>query len=172
MDIVKGKRHVVSVKMCASGLRTEDGSECDNVGLKDVGGSYLKMSSEAVFVRARTITAYRTHITNTLNLRTGTLIPENTSAKRSIPRPLLLVHSGKTTSGLSAFARIASKLENSAPCANSPGTWPVADSIDSNDAERNPNTLARGVGVRVDEETAAEPVPVRRPGVTRSGEEA
>ena len=46
------------------------------------------------------------------------------------------------------------------------GTAPVADIIDNRDTSLNPRTLERGVGVRVEgEEMAAEPVPVRLPGV-------
>ena len=117
---------------------------------------------------------YLTHITNTRNLRTGTVTPANTSAKRSSPRPLLVVHSGKTTSGRSARARSASKLSYTPPLVElySPGTYPVAERIPSRDTRRKPRTFARGVGLRVDgEDIAAEPVPVRRPGVTLSGVE-
>lgn len=62
---------------------------------------------------------YRTHITNTLNALTGTEIEgSNTSANRSRPLPLLVVHSGKTTSGLlDAFLMVSSDF---APSNGSP----------------------------------------------------
>lgn len=109
-----------------------------------------------------------------LNFRTGTSMPVKISGNLSNPLPLLVVHSGKTTTGRSALMRIASRLENSAFSSStySPGTWPVAASMESRETRRKPRTFARGVGVREEEdEIAAEPVPVLRPGVTLSGAE-
>ena len=83
---------------------------------------------------------------------------------------MLVVHSGKTTIGLLALLRIVSR-ELYVVCSDVvDGVVPVADMIDSRDTSLKPRTLERGVGVRAEgEEIAAEPVPVRRPGVTVIG---
>lgn len=41
MDIVNGTRLVVSLKTWANGFRVVEGIECDSVGVRFVGGSYL-----------------------------------------------------------------------------------------------------------------------------------
>ena len=41
MDMVNGRRHVVSLNICASGFRLEDEIEWESVGEKLVGVSYL-----------------------------------------------------------------------------------------------------------------------------------
>lgn len=79
---------------------------------------------------------------------------------------MLVVHSGKTTIGLFASLRIVSRDVYVTCWVDVDGTAPVADIIDNRDTSLNPITLERGAGVRVEgEEIAAEPVPVRLPGV-------
>ena len=83
---------------------------------------------------------------------------------------MLVVHSGNTTIGLFALLRMASRDVYVACWMDVDGTAPVADIIDNRDTSLNPRTLERGVGVRVEgEEMAAEPVPVRLPGVVVIG---
>lgn len=83
---------------------------------------------------------------------------------------MLVVLSGKTTIGLFALLRIVSRELYMVCSVVVDGTAPVADIIDSRDTSLKPRTLERGVGVRAEgEEIAAEPVPVRRPGVTVIG---
>lgn len=122
-----------------------------------------------VFAEAVT---YRTHMMNTLKPETGTLTPLNTSANLSIPRPLLVVHSGKTTTGPFARLRISSNVCGALlRLAEAIGSRPVCCSIARNDASRNPTIAVRALGVFAGDEIAAEPVPVRRPGVRAGGVE-
>lgn len=106
---------------------------------------------------------YLTHITNTLKDLAGTATPLKTSAKRNKPRPLLVVHSGNTTTGRLAFRRISSKLQTF-PAALV-GTWPVTASIVPRDTCRNPVMGIFGLDARFGDEILADPVPVLRPGV-------
>lgn len=69
-------------------------------------------------------------MTKTWNFLTGTLRCAKTSANRSIPRPLLVVHSGKTTSGLSAFIRMSSRLLQPDSWSELGGTLPVKRNIE------------------------------------------
>jgi hypothetical protein len=103
---------------------------------------------------------------------TGTLTPGSTSAKRSMPRPLLVVHSGNTTTGRSAPRTICSSgSAGPGPTANG-GTRPAARSIVQREARRKPLSAILELGARVaGEEMAAEPVPVLRPGVLVTGAE-
>lgn len=100
------ERDWVSVGANRSESRWERGfgrrADCEGIewvaeGAVDVGGSY------------------RAHIIYILNPLTGCLMCRplpamNTSANRSSARPLLVVHSGKTTIGLSALARMSSMV--------------------------------------------------------------
>lgn len=90
----------------------------------------------------------------------------NTFAYLNKPRPLLVVHSGKTTTGRSALLRMSSKALYDTPSCALRGTVPVADNMPRRETWRKPKTLERAAGARAEgEEIAAEPVPVRRPGV-------
>lgn len=112
------------------------------------------------------------HMTNTLNFWTGTSIPEKTSAKRRRPLPLLVVHSGKTTTGRSALPRMFSNVVYSGMSAGEAGVAPVDAMRVRSETGLKPRILERGVGMRVEgDEIAAEPVPVRRPGVLVTGAE-
>lgn len=95
-------------------------------------------------------------------------LSNNFSPKRSSPRPLLVVHSGNSIRGLLAFARIVSSV-----CAPSSGK-PYVAGVSPRDRSSfrrltawNPTTGVRSTALadfrRV--EIAAEPVPVRLPGV-------
>ena len=112
---------------------------------------------------------YLMHITNTLYPIIGTCLSVNISANLSSPRPLLVVHSGNTTIGRSTVFRISSRLLALAAL-SSRGTCAVAQMMESNDTRRNP---VIGIGVLTDlvevECIAAEPVPVRLPGVFMTG---
>jgi len=155
IEIFSDGRDVASLNMWGSGLRALEGIECDKEGDSAVGGSYLA------------------HMMNTLNFLTGTSTPRNTSANLNRPLPLLVVHSGNTINGLSALARMSSKLKASEDKSEGcRGNRPVCLIMASNENSRKPKTSARGVGARVTGvDTAAEPVPVRRPGVRLIGEE-
>lgn len=93
IEIVWIARAVVILKRWGIILTEEEGMGYVRVGVKVVGGSYL------------------IHIIKTWYLLTGNASPSKMSANRSIPLPLLVVHSGKTTIGLSAFLRISSKVD-------------------------------------------------------------
>ena len=93
------------------------------------------------------------------------------SANLSIARPLLVVHSGKTTIDLSAACRISSRVLGDILDAYG-GMWPVARSIESKGTLRNPMTDLRTLGALFGDDNAAEPVPVFRPGVCMMGVEA
>ena len=108
IDIVNGLRAVAKENAWRSGFSV-DGMECDNVGDKVVGGSYLHTINPRVQKRLPVHT-YRIHITNTLYPLTGTTRSSKTSANLSRPRPLLVVHSGKITRGRFAVHRISSRL--------------------------------------------------------------
>lgn len=104
---------------------------------------------------------------------TGKLSRGNTSANLSRPLPLLVVHSGKMTTGLSAFLRSSSNELNCTLSVLDGAIHPVVWSMAISETWRYPRMLERGVGVRVEgDEIAAEPVPVRRPGVCVTGVDA
>ena len=101
-----------------------------------------------------------------------------TSANRSKPRPLLVVHSGNTTTGPCARFLTCSKLSYfSLSLEVWVGILPVWVIMDQSETVLKPSTFAWGVGCRFFEanvaefEIAAEPVPVRRPGVWTIGVE-
>ena len=101
-----------------------------------------------------------------MNALTGTEIEgSNTSANRSRPLPLLVVHSGKTTTGLlDAFLMLSSDLDPSNGSPFVDGVCPSDERIFHSDTWWKPV-----IGIRCMEPDllivmAAEPVPVRRPG--------
>ena len=104
---------------------------------------------------------------------TGTFTPRKTSAKRSSARPLLVVHSGNTTTGRSALRRTSSSVSGRADVEPAmSGRCPVESIMESRPTRRKPTMGTRCVGLRAEEaegEMAAEPVPVRRPGVREMG---
>ena len=110
---------------------------------------------------------------NTLRPFTGVSFScVKTFANRSKPRPLLVVHSGNTTTGPCARFLTSSKLSYfSLSLEVWRGFLPVWVIMFQSETTLNPRTFARGVGFRFLEanvaefEIAAEPVPVRRPGV-------
>ena len=108
---------------------------------------------------------HRTHITNTWNSFTGRLRGGNTFENLRRPRPLLVVHSGNITTGLSALLLMSSSGRYCTSPWRVAGIVPVEASILSRDTSRNPSTSERGTADRAGVEMAAEPVPVRRPGV-------
>lgn len=114
---------------------------------------------------------YRTHMMNTVYFITGSLTPPNTSANLSSARPLLVVHSGKTTTGALDVLRISSSVSGLADVApETSGRCAVDASMRRRPTRRKPRIGVRCVGVRaVGDEIAADPVPVRRPGVRESG---
>ena len=82
-----------------------------------------------------------THMTNILYSVTGTVCPLKTSANRSNARPLLVVHSGNTTTGRSARRRMSSRLlDFDSPRATGGGTHPVKFTMDNKDTWRNAKT--------------------------------
>jgi hypothetical protein len=109
-DIVNGWRVVARENMWDSGFNDE-GMECDSVGDRNVGGSYLEIVQTAKSGKTLHMLTHRMHMTNTLNPFTGTGRPLKSSANLRRPRPLLVVHSGKTTTGRFAELRISSRLE-------------------------------------------------------------
>ena len=139
--------------------------------------NYLKAMSVRNFRDTRNhddeTNTYRTHITNTLYFITGTFTPRKTSAKRSSARPLLVVHSGNTTTGRSAQRRTSSSVSGGADVEPAmSGRCPVERIMESRPTRRKPTMGTRCVGLRAEEaegEMAAEPVPVRRPGVREMG---
>ena len=72
--------------------------------------------------------------------------------------------------GLSAACRISSRVLDGV-FESYGGTWPVARIMEINDTFRNPITDLRVLGVLLGDDSAAEPVPVRRPGVCVIGVE-
>lgn len=98
----------------------------------------------------------------------------NTSAKRNIPLPLLVVHSGNTTSGREALPLMLSNERNGDPDgeASNGGAWPVKRSIEKRDTSRNPVTGMWAVATLPGDCMLADPVPVRRPGVWVIGVDA
>ena len=109
--------------------------------------------------------AYRTHITNTLNSFTGTgMEGSKTSANRSRPRPLLVVHSGKTTTGLLAEVRMLSSDFD--PSKDSPlvdGVCPREESTFQRETWWKPVIGMRCIAPSLLIAIAAEPVPVCLP---------
>jgi len=101
-----------------------------------------------------------------------------TSANRSKPRPLLVVHSGNTTTGPCARFLTCSKLSCfSLSLEVGVGILPVWVIMDQSETTLKPSTFAWGIGFRfldanvAEFEIAAEPVPVLRPGVLTGGVE-
>lgn len=126
------------------------------------GGSYLRarLTMAALFDQM-TDRTYRTHMTKTPYLRTGTTtFSPKTSANLSKARPLLVVHSGNTTTGPLADCLISSSDLGSTPL--SEGVPPIVRIISHRVAVRKPRMLVRGRAEGV--EMFAEPVPVLRPG--------
>lgn len=65
-----------------------------------------------------------------------------------------------------------SKEANSVACVGEAGIVPEAAITENNETRLKPTTLDRAVGTRVEgDEIAADPVPVRRPGVLAIGDE-
>jgi len=155
MDSVRGISDVEIENTCESGLRKPEGMECDKVGESEVGGSILA------------------HMMKTLYFDGGTEIPLNTFPNRKSPRPLLVVHSGKTTIGrpaFRAFTRTSSNDFAESELLSFPkgGALPVNEIISRREDSMKPLICARSVGARAaGVEIAAEPVPVLRPGVVR-----
>lgn len=86
-----------------------------------------------------------------------------------MPRPLLVVHSGKTTTGRSADFKISFR-DWTGPPPPKAGTQPVTRSILSRETLRNPERGTFELKTRVaGEEIAAEPVPVFRPALLVTG---
>ena len=111
---------------------------------------------------------YLTLITKTWHFFMGTFC-WNTLAKRKSPLPLLLVHSGKTTSGFDALCRISSRDNTSLGIDLSKGgTKPVIQINLKKDTCRNPRMGMRG-GVLVVGWCLTELKPERRPGVRTIG---
>jgi hypothetical protein len=113
MVIARGARLVAIDHKWGNGFRKVDGTEWDIVGVRFVGGSYL------------------THITNTVYCFTGIFVLK-TFANRSKPLPLLVVHSGNTTTGLRAERRISSRLRKGTE-EGADGVLPVEDIISNKD---------------------------------------
>jgi len=131
-----------------------DGMEWLRVGKNAVGGSYL------------------THMTKILYPLTARVVDScwKTAANLSRPRPLLVVHSGKTTIGRSALRLMSSSDDTVLAVGKKGGASPVAWSIDNRETGLKPRMRERAVGARTGgEEIAADPVPVRRPGVRVTG---
>ena len=161
--LLLGARAEARAKMCAQGRGIESVGE----GEACVGGSYLRRNRQTIppFLERWCSATYRTHMTHTPYPRTGTRAPPNTPvANRSTPRPLLVVHSGRTTTARpAAFAslRIASRAR--AAAVGTPyeaGVHPVRASKRGRGTGWNP---ASGVGGTESVLSAAEPVPVWRP---------
>lgn len=97
-----------------------------------------------------------------------------TSAKRKIPLPLLVVHSGNTTSGWVALPLMLSNERRGDPNgeALNGGTWPVKRSMEKRDTSRNPVIGMRAATTLLGDCILADPVPVRRPGVWVIGVDA
>lgn len=151
------------------GLNILEGIEWDNVGLRIVGGSYLLIYKLPDQNQNQRFKAHRTQRMKTWYFLTGTFW-WNTLAKRSSPRPLLLVHSGNTTTGREAVRLISSRVPFTEPESVIPkgGTLPEKVIILNKETTWN---LCIGIrGTVVDGDCMlAEPVPVRRPGVCLMG---
>ena len=162
MERVDGIKDVVRVKICWRGLSLSDGIECVRVGDKVVGWSYLDRDQWWGWWMS-----YHTHLTHMMKILctfTGMLCPLKISANRSNPRPLLVVHSGNTTIGWSAWWHMCSKLSNFVfESAEYGGTCPVKFTMDNNDTLRNPSTGIRALAALFGEGILAEPVFVRPP---------
>jgi len=92
-DTVRGASVLARVKRCESGFNTFEGIEWLMDGVKPVGGSYLM------------------HMRKILYPFTGIFLScLKMSVNRSKPRPLLVVHSGNTTTGPCARVLTSSKL--------------------------------------------------------------
>lgn len=110
IEMFRGASDAASLNMWGNGFRILEGIECDRDGDSEVGGSYLENDSYQQYCTGSIIlNSYLAHIIKTLNFLTGISTPLNTSANLSSPLPLLVVHSGNTTTGLSAPERISSK---------------------------------------------------------------
>jgi hypothetical protein len=114
------------------------------------------------------------HMTNTLYSLAGTTSCEKTFENRSIPRPLLVVHSGNTTTGLSALFLISSRLTKSDPAARAPygGAWPVRRIADSRETRLNPRIGTIALAALFRDDIFADPVPARLPGGRTEGRES
>lgn len=112
-----------------------DGIGWVSVGTRSVGGSYLQILVSLLSLRLDASTDL-TDMMKTWNFFTG-IFSWNTSAKRSKPLPLLVVHSGKTTTGLEALRRISSS-GSAAEVNQYGGAFPVCEIIDNRETCRNP----------------------------------
>lgn len=169
--LLRGAIEDPRVKMCTQ----IEGTESVGEGKVCVGGSYLHNSTvQSLYLLFRQWylrrATYRTHITHTPYPRTGTLSLANTPLENlSSPLPLLVVHSGKTTTALPlAFAsfRICSSVR--APVVGRPyeaGVYPVRTIKRSRGTVWNPES---GVGGTESVLRAADPVPVCLPVVGAS----
>jgi hypothetical protein len=114
---------------------------------------------------------YLTHMMKILCIPEGRFRPSNTSANRSKPRPLLVVHSGKTTMGLSEWRHMSSKLSGPALLSTKyGGTRPVEFTMLSNDTGENPRIEFRVFRALFGEETSVGSVRMRRPGLRAIGD--
>lgn len=129
--------------------------------------------------RGQRVSCYLMHMRKTLYPFTGRF-PSclKTLANRSKPRPLLVVHSGNTTTGPCTRFLTCSKLSYFSLSSEIwVGILPVYVIMDQSETTLKPSTFTRGVGRRFFEanvaefEIAAEPVPVLRPGVWTVGAE-
>jgi hypothetical protein len=172
MERVKGAIALARVNRCPKGFKESNGMERLREGTEVVGGSYLVLVRIVTLSRAVNAT-YLTHMTNTSYPLTGIFFScSKTSANLSSPRPLLVVHSGNTTTGRSELRLISSSEAGGVSDGKKGGTDPVARNIVSIETDRNPRIRERIVAIlAAGEEIAAEPVPVRRPGVLVIGVE-
>ena len=155
-----GAKLDASANMCVSGF-SDVGIEWEIVGPRAVGGSHLTIAQRDVGLEIRK--AHLKQATKTLNFLTGTGIPVKISAKRSTPRPLLVVHSGNTAIGRLAELRMLSR-DATEPAEPGSGMLPANLMMDSRDMTRNPLIGMRFIEGRLDGvETFADPVPVPRP---------
>jgi len=119
------------------------------------------------------------HMRKTLYPFTGIFLScLKTSANRSKPRPLLVVHSGNTTTGPFALFLTSSKLSCfSLSLEVWVGILPAWVIMDQSETTLKPRIFACGIGCRfldanvAEFEIAAEPVPVLRPGFWTVGVE-
>jgi len=127
--------------------------ECVAVRRSSVGGSYL------------------THITKTFQPFIGR-DSRKISANRNKPLPLLVVHSGKTTTGRSDVLRISSNERGLAPAVVGEGTLPVSLRMVNNETSLKPVIGICEVGLRLEAGTSGILfLGARRPGVCKIGEE-
>lgn len=96
------------------------------------------------------------------------MVWRNTSAKRSKPRPLLVVHSGNTTTGRAERDRMSSRVDVTG---SGVVTRPVKLIMDRRETSLNPVMGVCAVDALGWTWMFAEPVPVRRPGVCVMGVE-